>query len=312
MHVRRTFLLVLATAIGATAVARADDPTPPTPATPVSPEPPPVPSEPPAPTVEHTTPPPAPAVPAAPAAPAAPMPVPAPRASDRWIGCLPPQRTWVPREEVTPPTTCERSVPVYETVRVPIHEERRVPVYREEQVPVYGTREVDAYEDRSVPEYGEVPVTTYETRAVPVKLALPNPFSCDCEDLELKLWDRCERVACGTRYERGIVGWRTERVVVGKRTETYQTGTEPKQVVAGWRTEVVEVGSREEQRCVGWRTETVIVEPERRRVVHDCVDVPSRLVTVTTGDPAKTEPLPGTTAVVHESVFSRALANEGR
>ncbi|MFO0932312.1 MAG: hypothetical protein U1E39_06340 [Planctomycetota bacterium] len=300
MYARRTLLFVLASALGATAVARADDPSP---TAPVSPEPPPVPAPPPAPTVEHTAPP----VPTP-----APMPTPAPRAADRWIGCLPPQRTWVPREEVTPATTCERAVPVYETVRVPIHEERCVPVYREEQVPVWATREVDAFEDRAVPEYGDVPVTVYETRSVPVKLALPNPFACDCKDVELKLWDRCERVACGTRTERGIVGWRTERVAVGKRTETYQSGTETKQVLAGWRTEVVEVGAREESRCVGWRTESVVVEPERRRVVHDCVDLPSRLVTVTSGDPAATTPLPGTTAVVDEATFSRSLASSGR
>lgn len=231
---------------------------------------------------------------------------------DRWVGWLPAQQTWVAREEVLPAASCERQVPVFETVKVPTYEERRVPVHQDVTVPVFSTREVQVYDTLRVPEYGEIEVTVYEARSTPVRVSLPNPFSCECRPFDLKLWNRCEQVPVGTRHEQGIVGWRTERVVVGTRTETFQSGTETRQAVVGWRTERLQVGEREESRCVGWRTESIPVAPERRRVVRECVATPARLVTVTDGDPASTAPLPGTTEVVSEATFAQAQADAGR
>lgn len=317
MDIRPAHLLAAVLSFVAVAAARAGDPPPLAPdiagdlpppddaAPPVTPDPaPPLPEAPPAPE------------PLAPAngdpATAPPTPTNERARGDRWVGWLPAQQTWVQREEVLPAASCERQVPVFETVKVPTYEERQVPIHQDVEVPVFSTREVEVYDTLLVPEYGEVEVTVYEARSTPVRVSLPNPFSCECRTFDVKLWNRCERVPVGTRHEQGIVGWRTDRAVVGTRTETFQSGTETRRTVVGWRTERVQVGEREESRQVGWRAETVALAPERRRVVHDCVAKPARLVTVTDGDPATTAPLPGTTEVVDEATFARAQANAGR
>jgi len=80
---------------------------------------------------------------------------------------------------------------------------------------VRATREVPVTVTREVPQLGPVATPVYETRREPVRLTIPNLFGCD--DLSLKLWDRCKQVEVGTRVETAVVGTRTEQVPAGTR-----------------------------------------------------------------------------------------------
>jgi hypothetical protein len=221
---------------------------------------------------------------------------------------LPARSAWVDRQVDVPAVTEQRCVPVFETVKVPVFEERRVPMTREVEVPVTATREVPVFADRNVPEMGPVEVPILEQRRRPVHLTLPNPFGCD--DLDIKLWDRCETVACGTRVEQGVVGWHTERVPAGTRAETYVAGTRKQTIPDGERCETVKVGERDETRQVGFRTETVVLAPARTETVRECVSLPAERVTVVTqGEVANARLEPGTTRALTDEQFRREIAD---
>ena len=140
-----------------------------------------------------------------------------------------------------------------------------------------------------------------------MKLKIPNLFGCD--DLSLKLWDRCKQVEVGTRVETAVVGTRTEQVPAGTRTESYVAGWQKQTVTVGEKVENVAVGTRDESREVGQRTETVVVAPATTRVVRERVDLPAEPVTVVvSGDAKAAAPQPGTTRVLTEDEFRRAIA----
>jgi hypothetical protein len=220
---------------------------------------------------------------------------------------VPAHQEWVERNvEIAAVTEC-RNVPTFETVKVPLYEERRVPTTREVEVPVYATREVPVFEERQVPVTGPVTVQDFKTVEEPVGIHFTNPFNC-CP-VDLKLWDRCTRVPCGSHVEQGVVGFRTEQVPCGTRTETFVSGTEKRVVSDGERCEVVKVGERDEARQTGWRTDTVVVTPARTETVRECLQVPAQDVTVVEqGDPNRAAPMAGTTRVMSEDDFRRACA----
>jgi hypothetical protein len=168
------------------------------------------------------------------------------------VETIPARGQWIERQIAHAPVTAERQVPVTETVAVPV------------------------YAPATVPEVRTVEVPRYERRSEPVRLRLPNPFGCD--DLDIKLWDRCKCV---------------------------QTGTELRQEVVN-RVETVKAGEVAERRVVGWRTETVVVAPARVETVREwVVTTPERRVTV---GPVGSRPLPGTTEVLTDDQFRAAIA----
>jgi hypothetical protein len=224
------------------------------------------------------------------------------------VETLPAHETWVERSVVCRPAVLgERQVPVYETVKVPVVETRCVPVFEDVPEPVWATREVQALEERQVPVKGPVEVPVYEARRRPVAIEFTNPFTC-CP-VSWRLWDRCETVQVGSRTEEGIVDWRTEATPV-VRTERYVAETRTRRAQVGERQETVTVGERDETRCVGWRTETYVARPEVTQVVRERVAVPAEAVTVVAAAQAEgVAPLPGTSRVLTEEAFQRALAS---
>jgi hypothetical protein len=234
-------------------------------------------------------------------------PAPAPACVTR-IDVVPAHATSVERTIDVPAVTEERCVPVIETVKVPVFEERRTPVTQQIDVPVMGTREVPVTAERPVPDMAPVATPVYETRREPVKLRIPNLFGCD--DICLKLWDRCKRVQTGTVVQPAVVGWHTESVPAGTRTEQFVSGYEKQTVTVGERTEQVQVGTRDETHQVGTRNETVVVVPAHKETVRENVVVPAEPVTVVTqGDAKVAAPAPGTVRVMSEDEFHRAVAS---
>jgi len=168
-----------------------------------------------------------------------------------------------------PPVTCDRQVPVYETVTVPVMERRCVPQYEDREVPVFATREVPVYRTECVPVWGEKEVTVYRKEKQPLKIELWNPFGC--KDTEIELWDRCVDVPCGTETRRAVVGQEQRQVQCGTRLVSYQSGTRLERVQVGTKVESIQVGTREERRLVGYETQKVVVEPARTQIVSGSV-----------------------------------------
>lgn len=212
------------------------------------------------------------------------------------VEVIPARTECVTREILTPPVTCERRVPRFETVMQPVFETRHVPEYETVEVAVYDTREVPVYRTEKVPVWGEEEVTVYRKECEPVTICLPNPFGSG----EVTLWNRSVDVPCGTELQPAIVGYDELTVQCGTRSERYVAGTETREVVVGHRTEQVQVGERPERHLVGYDTETVVVRPAETRTVTEEVCVPARAVTVVPTGSERTEPLPGTDEVLTE------------
>ena len=212
----------------------------------------------------------------------------------------------VERTVVVPAVTCERRVPVYETVMVPTYERVCVPVYEQVETAVWATREVPVVRTVMEPVYRECDVPIYQEVCKPVRVTLWNPFGC--EDLDVKLWNTSECVPCGTEKKTMIVGHEPRQVVCGTRLERVQVGTESKSVLVGHREERVARGERAERRQTGWTTEVTVVRPASSRTVIERVPVPCRTVTVVPDESAPVaKPLPSTDEVMGETQFLRTV-----
>jgi hypothetical protein len=210
------------------------------------------------------------------------------------------------RTVTVPEVRCDRRVPVYETVQVPVYETHQVPVTETVQRPVYTERQVPIYRTERTPVWGEKVVPVYRNVSKPVTLTLWNPFGC--EDAHIDLWDTCDQVPCGTKTVRAVVDWQENQVPCGTRTERVRTGTREEQVVTGTRCERTQVGQREERRFTGWRHESVVVEPAKTQTVTESVHEPCETVTVIPDGTMREAPLAGTSRVLTESQYRSELA----
>ncbi len=238
--------------------------------------------------------------------------IPAPSAidADCRIEVLPAHTRRMSRTIEVPPVVCERQVPRYETVRVPVYETRRVPVFKTVDRPVFEEREVPVYKTERVPVWGEKEVTTYHEVRTPVTIKLWSPFKC--EDRCIELWDKCEKVPSGTAVVPAIVDYEERQVECGRRIERVQVGTEPERVLCGYETVREQVGEREEQRLAGFESQSVVVKPASVRTVTDCVEVPRERVTVIPDGTHRDTPLEGTNRVLTESEYRSTLADTTR
>ena len=235
-----------------------------------------------------------------------PEPTATPKADCR-IVVVPARTREVTRTIVEPPVTCEKQIPRYTSVEVPVFETRRIPEYEMVEQPVYETREVPVFRTERVPVWGEKEVTNYKAVRKPVTLTIPNPFGC--EDPCLELWDRCEKVADGTRTVRAIVDHETREVQCGVRLERHQVGTREEKVLCGYRMETVQTGTRTERRLDGYDTETVVTRAARQRTVTETEHLPCETVTVVPDGSTRDVPLEGTTRVLTESQLRNVLAD---
>lgn len=224
--------------------------------------------------------------------------------------CPPPRVVWLPggydlvtRQEPVAAVITERYVRVWETVEEPVFEAVEVPNLVPQKVAVYGLKPVPVYETRKTPVFGDVTVPVYAMRAKPV---MGPTVACTGEEKMVPWWHVGEKVQCGVRRERRLLGYKTERVQVGTAQQRVVVGFRYEMTVCGTRTEQRMVRTQTVRRCVGWRTEASETAPAGTRGVCERVERTGRFVTLSDA-PVRPAPLEGTTEVLTSAQYADAL-----